>query len=270
MQALGLRPKKHLGQHFLVDGAAAMRIAHVAIEGSSNDGPFPILEIGAGTGALTQALVDLGVDVTALEIDPNLVAYLQATPSLGRARIMHADALAFDYGSFAAGLPWRLTGNLPYNIATPLLLRLIELPRGPQAMIVMLQSDVAQRLAAKPATPAYGSLTLAVQYAMHVERLFCVGPQAFYPRPKVDSTVVRLSRHAQPPVSARDPRFLLQVTRAAFAYRRKTLANSLQLALNIERARTAAALKSIGLYPEIRGEELELAQFAALVDRLQR
>ncbi len=229
-----------------------------------------ILEIGPGTGALTAALVDLRADVTALEIDPDLVAVLRTIPGLAAARIVQADALAFDYQSYAEERRWRVTGNLPYNIATPLLLRLALMPHGPEELIVMIQKDVAQRLAAKAATPAYGSLTLAIQYMMRVERLFSLGPQVFYPRPKVDSTVVRLTRYAEPPVKVRDPSFLLQVTRAAFAYRRKTLANSLHLAINIERARTAAALRSIGLQPEIRGEELELAQFAALADTLQR
>ncbi|MBV8726310.1 MAG: hypothetical protein JO233_00880 [Candidatus Eremiobacteraeota bacterium] len=159
---------------------------------------------------------------------------------------------------------------MPYNIATPLLLKVIEMDGGPEQIVVMVQKDVADRLAARPATPAYGSLTLAVQYAMQVERILTLGPRAFYPRPKVDSTVVRLIRHPRAPVHTDDARFLLQVTRAAFAYRRKTLANSLRLALNIEPARTSSALTSIGLNTEVRGEQLELAQFAALANRLHR
>ncbi len=206
--------------------------------------------------------------VTAIEIDEDLVRLLRADPELAAVEIVQADALHFDYEAFAGGRPWRVTGNLPYNIATPLLLRLIEMPGGPEQMVVMLQKDVADRFMAKPSTSAYGSLTLAVQYAMRVERLFTLSPAAFYPRPKVDSTIVRMVRYGEPPVRTSDARFLLQVTRAAFAYRRKTLANSLRLALNIEPARTSSALRSIGLGPEVRGEQLELAQFAALADHL--
>jgi 16S rRNA (adenine1518-N6/adenine1519-N6)-dimethyltransferase len=228
------------------------------------------LEIGAGTGALTQALLGVAPEVTALEIDSDLVGLLRTLPALAAAHIIQADALTFDYAAFGGRRPWLVTGNLPYNIATPLLLRLIEMESGPEQLVVMIQKDVAQRLAARPATPAYGSLTLTVQYAMQVERLFSLGPQAFYPRPKVESTIVRLVRRSEPPVRARNAQFLLQVTRAAFAYRRKTLANSLRLALHVEPAHTAAALRSIGLRPEVRGEELDLAQFAAVADALDR
>ena len=268
MRANRLRPKRYLGQHFLLDSAAAQRIAQIASEPSNGIGDFRILEIGAGTGALTSALAETQRPITAIEIDAELVRSLQAVPELSNVTLLQADALTFDYAGFAAELPWRATGNLPYNIGTPLLLQWVEMQSGPQQIVVMLQKDVADRLAAKPSTAAYGSLTLAVQFVMRIERLFTLRPQAFYPRPKVDSTVVRLVRHAEPPVVTNDAKFLLQVTRAAFAYRRKTLANSLQLALKIEPARTRSALNSIGLGPEVRGEQLELAQFAAFADHL--
>ena len=226
--------------------------------------------LGAGTGALTAALAKTHLPITAIEIDVELARFLRGAPELAAVEIVQIDALAFDYTSFAGARSWRVTGNLPYNIATPLLMQLIEMDSGPEQIVVMVQKDVADRLAARPATSAYGSLTLAVQYAMQVQRVLTLGPRAFYPRPKVDSTVVRLIRHSQPPVHTEDARFLLQVTRAAFAYRRKTLANSLRLALNIEPARTSSALRSIGLSPEVRGEQLELAQFAALADQLHR
>ena len=228
------------------------------------------MEIGAGTGALTAALAKTHLPVTAIEIDAELARFLRSAPELSAVEIVQIDALAFDYASFGRLGSWRVTGNLPYNIATPLLLKVIEMDGGPEQIVVMVQKDVADRLAARPATPAYGSLTLAVQYAMQVERILTLGPRAFYPRPKVDSTVVRLIRHPRAPVHTDDARFLLQVTRAAFAYRRKTLANSLRLALNIEPARTSSALTSIGLNTEVRGEQLELAQFAALANRLHR
>jgi len=251
-----------------MDSGAAMRIAKAAVEGSSPDEPFRVLEIGPGTGALTQALLQMHDDVTAIDVDPKMIEILQSRSELQSAHIVHADALKFGYADFAGTKRWRVTGNLPYNIATPLMMQLIEMRNGPEQLVFMIQKDVAARLIARPSTKAYGSLSLAVQYGMRVERLFNLGPSVFYPRPKVDSTVVRLTRHAQPPVEVCDVHLLLQVVRGAFAYRRKTLANSLQLALGIPRARVAEALQRINSSPEIRGEQLSLAQFAALSDAL--
>lgn len=233
-----------------------------------NDEPFRVLEIGPGTGALTHALLELGADLTAIDVDTKMIEILQSREDLRKAAIVHADALTFDYAAFAGTRRWRATGNLPYNIATPLMMRLIEMTNGPEQLVFMIQKDVAARLSARPSTPAYGSLSLAVQYGMRVERLFTLGPSVFYPRPKVDSAVVRLTRHDRPPVDVRDVHLLLQVVRGAFAYRRKTLANSLHLALGIERARVSEALQRIDISPEIRGEQLSLAQFAALSDGL--
>ena len=164
---------------------------------------------------------------------------------------------------------WRVAGNLPYNVATPLIVGLVEMERGPQSLTVMIQKDVADRLAAKPGTPAYGSLSIAVQYAMRVERAFTLGPRAFYPPPKVDSTVVQLAPSREPAVRPRDLVLFRKVVRGAFAYRRKTLANSLTLALDLDRATIAAAQSHASdLAPEERGERLSLDDFARLADAL--
>ena len=268
LSAYGLTPKKRFGQNFLMDGEATHRIARLALDGASSDAPVPILEIGAGTGALTRALLDEGGDVTALEIDDPLVAVLRGRDDLRTATILHADAMTFDYAAFAAGRLWRATGNLPYNVGTPVLMKLVEMQGGPETIVAMLQRDVVDRLVAKPGTPAYGSLSIAVQYAMQVERAFTLGPRAFFPPPKVDSTVVRLVRRDAPAVATRDEALFLQVVRAAFAYRRKTLANSLALALALPRERIAAALRALELDADIRGETLDLPTFAALADAL--
>ena len=258
-----------------MDMGAARRIARLALEGSApveDAEPLPlprVIEIGAGTGQLTEALLELGAEVTAIELDPEMVRVLQSRPELAAVCVVHHDALTFDYEKYAAGRPWHATGNLPYNVATPLMLKLIEMPHGPQTLVVMIQKDVADRLVAKPSTPSYGSLSIAVQYRMHVERAFTLGPNVFYPRPKVDSTVVRMTRRAQPAVGVRDERRFLQVVRAGFAYRRKTLANSLSLALEVSRADVAAALERIGLDTEIRGEQLAIGDFAKLSDALE-
>jgi 16S rRNA (adenine1518-N6/adenine1519-N6)-dimethyltransferase len=224
--------------------------------------------VGAGTGALTHALLERGARVTALEIDAALVAILQERNDLEGANIVRADALAFDFEAAASGEPWCAAGNLPYNVATPLIAGWLQMPNPPERIVAMIQRDVAERLVARPSTPQYGSLSLFTQYFRAVTRAFVLGPGAFYPRPKVESAVVVLDRHAAPPVTVRDRGFFLQVVRGAFAYRRKTLANSLLLALGIERARTQAALATLEIDSEIRAEQLDLGAFGALADRL--
>ncbi len=227
-----------------------------------------IVEVGAGTGALTAALLREGADVTALEIDPDLVEILHERDDLRAARIVAADALEFDFESEAGGRPWTAAGNLPYNVATPLITRLLQLRNAPERIVAMIQRDVAERLVAKPSSPQYGSLTLFVAFHASVRRAFVLGPSAFYPKPGVDSAVVVLERHVRPPIEVRDRAFFLQVVRGAFAYRRKTLANALALSLAIERERTQAALASLGIDSEIRAEQLDLGAFGALADSL--
>jgi 16S rRNA (adenine1518-N6/adenine1519-N6)-dimethyltransferase len=261
-----VRPKKRYGQNFLVNESAAQRVARLSLGNAPP--PTRIVEIGAGTGALTLALLDAGADVTALEIDPALVAVLRSRADLSRALILQADALSFDYRSWAGEQHWRAAGNLPYNIATPLILRFVEMERGPDFLTVMVQKDVADRLVAAPATKAYGSLSVAVQYGMHVERAFTLAPREFYPPPKVQSSVVQFARRAAPAVRPRDLPLFWKVVRGAFAYRRKTLVNSLSLALDLDRAIISRALSLSHLSPELRGERLDLADFARLADAL--
>jgi 16S rRNA (adenine1518-N6/adenine1519-N6)-dimethyltransferase len=262
LDRFGYRPKKRLGQNFLVDAGAAARIA--ALSAQTN-----VVEIGPGTGVLTRALLDRGFTVTAIDIDPDMIRILQSQEELRAAHIVQADALEFDYEAFAGGDAWCMTGNLPYNIATPLIMRFIEMRSGPERLVVMVQKEVAARFAARPSTPQYGSLSVAVQYAMTVERAFTLGPAAFYPRPKIDSAIIVLQRRARPAVAVADEAWFLQVVRAAFAYRRKTLANSLSLSLGVPRAAAAQAIQAAGLQPEIRGEQLALEHFSKLADTLR-
>jgi 16S rRNA (adenine1518-N6/adenine1519-N6)-dimethyltransferase len=247
-----------------MDAGAARRIAAACDPASLPNA----LEVGAGTGALTRALLEAGARVRALEIDPELVAILREREDLAAAEVIQTDALAYDYARAYGDEPWCATGNLPYNVATPLLLQWIGLTSPPRRIVVMVQRDVADRFTARPGTAAYGSLTLAVGYAMSVKRAFVLGPESFYPRPKVDSAVVVMERHPVPPVTVADVPFMLQVVRAGFAYRRKTLANSLALALDIQRSRVQAALERLGIDTEIRGEQLDLDAYAALSDEL--
>jgi 16S rRNA (adenine1518-N6/adenine1519-N6)-dimethyltransferase len=264
----GIRPRKRYGQNFLVNASAARHIAVLSLEHARPG--TRILEIGAGTGALTLALLEEGAAVTALEIDPKLVALLRSRPELERARIVEADALSFDYRAWSRADAWRVAGNLPYNIATPLLMRLVEMQGGPETLTVMVQKDVAERLIASPGVPAYGSLSVAIQFAMNVEVAFTLAPGSFFPPPKVRSSVVRLRRRAQPAVLVRDLALFWKVVRGAFAYRRKTLVNSLALALDIDRAAIVRALELSNISPELRGERLDLSDFARLADALAK
>jgi 16S rRNA (adenine1518-N6/adenine1519-N6)-dimethyltransferase len=247
-----------------MDGGVSRKIAALSV----SEPGARVIEVGAGTGALTYALLAAEAKVTALEIDHDLIAILREREDLGAAEILEGDALTFDFDAHTAGNAWTAAGNLPYNVATPLILRFFELENPPDRIVAMIQKDVAERFVAKPGTPEFGSLSLFVQFHASVRRALTLGPQSFYPKPGVDSAVVVLERLATPPIDVRDRAFFLQVVRGAFAYRRKTLANSLQLALAIERERTQRALSSLGIDTEIRAEQLDLGIFGALADRL--
>jgi 16S rRNA (adenine1518-N6/adenine1519-N6)-dimethyltransferase len=247
-----------------MDGGAAARIARLTV---SQPGER-VIEIGAGTGALTRALLTAGAAVTAFDVDPEMVEILQGRRDLAAATILQADALAFDYAAWAGESAWIAAGNLPYNIATPLLLQLAANPRPPDRIVAMIQRDVADRLTAQPGTPSYGSLTVAIKLRMQVQRAFSVAPSQFYPRPNVNSAVIVMRPYAVPPVFVGDEAHFERVVRGAFAYRRKTVANALSLSLAVPRERVTDALRTLHLSPEIRGEALDLATFAALADAL--
>jgi len=252
-----------------------MRIATLAVP---VDAPtLPIVEIGPGTGALTRALLAAGAKVTAIEIDGDLIALLRDDATLRKANFEHADALSYDEGMLSAVIgteayergAWVATGNLPYNIGTPLLLRWVEAKRPPERIVVMLQRDVVDRLVAVPGTPAYGSLSITTELVMHRRRAFTLRPAAFYPQPQVDSSVVFLERREIP--LANEP--LLGITRrlarAGFAYRRKTFANSVHLALGMPRESVAEALVQAGLSADVRAEHLRIDSILRLADILK-
>jgi 16S rRNA (adenine1518-N6/adenine1519-N6)-dimethyltransferase len=260
-----VRPKRSLGQHFLLDHTIADRVAALAI---GDDRDVRVLEVGAGTGALTVSLVQHGARVTALEIDAKLVALLRAREDLHGAEIVEADALRYPYDEYAQLGAWRLAGNLPYNVGTPLVAEIARLLRPPERIVVMLQKDVIDRLVAKPSTPAYGSLTLVVAARMRVRRALTIGRTHFWPQPNVESSVAVLEPSRQ--VEVENLTRFDEVVKAAFAYRRKTLANSLLRALGAPRDQTVAALEALNLDPETRAEQLDLATFAKLAAQLGR
>jgi 16S rRNA (adenine1518-N6/adenine1519-N6)-dimethyltransferase len=232
-----------------------------------DEGNSRVLEVGAGTGALTLALHQRSTSVTAIEVDPALVKLLRERRDLEGVEIIEGDALRFPFEEYATRGAWRVAANLPYNVGTPLVAELVKMHRPPERMVVMLQKDVVDRLVARPSTPAYGSLSVVVAARMQVRRAFTIGRSHFYPRPNVDSSVAVLEPLAEPPHIADFQRFD-SIVKAAFAYRRKTLANSLSHALQIPRERTVAALEHLDIDPEIRAEQLDLSAFSKLTREL--
>jgi 16S rRNA (adenine1518-N6/adenine1519-N6)-dimethyltransferase len=270
LRRLGLRPRKSLGQHFLVHPHQARRLA-AALEPGPDD---TVVEIGAGLGALTVFLAAAAGRVVALELDPALVRFLQEelfreTPQV---EIVCRDVLEFDFPACRreAGVPLKVAGNLPYQITSPLLFKLLrELPDLSRA-VLMMQQEVGDRLLARPGTKDYGILSVLMQYHFALERLFTLSPANFYPPPQVSSVVLRLTP-ASPPLQARDEDLLVQVVKTAFGQRRKNLNNALvakapNFGLTPEEMR--AALREVEIDSTRRGETLSVVEFAALSNAL--
>lgn len=249
---MAVTARKRFGQHFLHEPAAIRRI----LEAVSPRPGEVVVEIGPGRGALTAALLERLTELHAIELDRDLAAYLRRR--FPRGLVLHeGDALDFDYRALAAAGPLRLVGNLPYNISTALLLGLLEDADILRDMHFMLQREVAERLSASPGGRAYGRLSVMVQWRCRVERLFTLGPGAFQPPPKVDSTVLRLTPRADAPAVG-DPRRFAELVRLAFGQRRKSLRNAL-------RGRVPeAVLARAGIDPGRRAETLAVEEFARL------
>ncbi len=247
------RPRKRFGQNFLTDHSVIDRIAG-AIAARSSD---HLVEIGPGQGALTEALAPVGCQLDVIELDRDLIAGLLAAFSIYPDFTLHsADALNFDFASLAVnGEPLRVVGNLPYNISTPLIFKLLDNAGIIRDMHFMLQLEVVQRLAASPGNKHWGRLGIMAQYHCQVEQLFDVPPEAFNPPPRVQSAIVRLTPHAERPWPECDETRLRQVVQASFAQRRKTLRNNLKGLID------GSALEHLGIDPGARAETLELSQF---------
>ncbi|MCB1919554.1 MAG: 16S rRNA (adenine(1518)-N(6)/adenine(1519)-N(6))-dimethyltransferase RsmA [Candidatus Competibacteraceae bacterium] len=249
-------PRKRFGQHFLHDPDIIARII-AAIH------PKPgecLVEIGPGLGALTRPLLQAVGELDVVELDRDLLAPLRSRcAGLGILRIHQADALEFNFAALHGHGPrLRVAGNLPYNISTPLLFHLLTQAEHLHDLHFMLQQEVVERMAASPGDPAYGRLSVMLQYRCRVECLFTVGPEAFRPPPKVRSAVVRLVPRETLPVVVQDERRFAEVVRQAFSQRRKTLRNSLNGLLD------AAHIEAAGVDPGARPETLDLAAFVAL------
>jgi len=251
--------RKRFGQNFLHDEQVIDRII-AAIAPQPGD---LLVEIGPGQAALTRPLLASGAELHLVELDRDLVAWLKEQFS-GESRLtLHAcDALKADLSEFTGHRPFRLVGNLPYNISTPLIFHVLQWSDLIIDMHFMLQKEVVDRMVAAPGSRTYGRLSVMTQFHAEVTRLFDVLPESFSPAPKVQSSIVRLRPLQQPPVDAGSVENLATVVTCAFSKRRKTLRNSLRDIL------TEDQIAAAGINPGDRAEQLGLSQFAALARSL--
>ncbi len=259
------RKKPRLGQHILADASVIRTIIEVARLCEEDH----VLEIGAGTGVLTSAAAPLVKHLTALEVDARLCALLgRRLCHHHNLTIINADALTFDYCTLDS--PFKVIGNLPYNIATPLLMRLIEDRHLITDMTLMFQEEVAKRLTASPGGKDYGALTIKVQVYAKVEKWLTVPPRSFRPPPRVKSALVKVNFLEKPRVSPGDRKLFVEIVEAAFAHRRKTIKNSLGIALRslVDEKKIEGALQEARIDPTVRGETLSLEDYLELSDRI--
>ncbi len=261
LRQFGIHPRRRLGQHFLVSPAALETILRAA----ELDRGDTVLEVGAGVGTLTAALAHRAGRVVAVEVDPAVLPALRAVVArYPHVQVVHADVMAVDLASLLpAGGVRKVVANLPYRIASPLVVRLLDPSLDICRLVLTVQREVADRMAAQAGSPDYGVLSVLVQSRATVTVVRHLPPGAFYPPPEVESTVVRLDPHHRPPYGPGEEDLFVRVVRAAFAQRRKTLRNALASA-HVAPAEAAAACARAGIDPGRRGETLTLQEFAAL------
>lgn len=265
----GFHFSKSMGQNFLIDREIPFEIAAASRAGEG----CGVLEIGPGVGSLTAELAKRAARVVSVELDRTLLPVLAETMApYPNVEIVSGDVMKLDLNSLAAerfrGLTPIVCANLPYNITSPVLTRIVETPCF-RSVTVLVQKEVAQRLSAPQGSPDGGAFSLFLQYHMDVEMLFTVPREKFLPAPKVDSAVLRCVRRERPGAEVSDEPFFFRVLRGGFLLRRKTLANSLASALpEFDRQDIRSAIESCGLPAAVRGERLTLQNFAALAEKL--
>ena len=254
------RARKRFGQNFLVDPQVIQRIVNT-INPAAGD---LILEIGPGQAAISKPLAETGAELHMLEIDRDLAKRLETRfASIANIEVHTGDALKTDFAKIVDGRRFRLVGNLPYNISTPLLFHVLQWKDLVIDMHFMLQQEVVRRMTASPGGKTWGRLSVMCQYFCEVTHLFNVPPESFSPAPRVQSSFVSLVPHAAPPVFIRDMTTFERLVSQAFSMRRKTLRNSLKSMLD------ASEIESAGIDPGLRPETLGLEQFASLSNLLE-
>ncbi|MBO4853988.1 MAG: ribosomal RNA small subunit methyltransferase A [Oscillospiraceae bacterium] len=264
----GFHFSKAMGQNFLIADWVPRQIA----DACGADAQTAVLEIGPGVGCLSRELARRAGKVVSVELDRRLYDVLAETMAeFGNFTLLPGDAMELDLPGLTktelAPLRPILCANLPYNIATPLLTRCAQ-SRAFESITVLIQKEVAQRICAAPGTADYGAFSLLMQYYTAPELLFTVPNTCFLPAPKVTSAVIRCVTRPQPPVEVISEEALWRTVRAGFALRRKTLVNSLQTGYPLPKAQLAEIVEDCGLSPDVRGERLTLADYAALTNQL--
>ena len=262
----GFTFSKALGQNFIINERICPAMAQ-SLNANENTG---VLEIGPGIGVLTKELCSVAGKVVSVELDNRLFPILSETLSdCGNIEIVEGDALKMDLNAlidekFTGMSDIKVCANLPYYITSPIIMKLIESKLPVSEIVVMVQKEAADRLAAQIGSRESGTLTVAAQYYAEIEKLFDVSRGSFMPRPKVDSAVIKLSVRKEPPVRAENEKRFFEIVRAAFAQRRKTALNSLSSSLNIPKDKVRAALEKIGRNENDRAERFSMDEFAAL------
>ena len=251
------RARKRFGQHFLHDINIIDRILRV-IDPQKDDN---LLEIGPGQGALTLPLLNYCEQLTAVELDRDLIPILQNGANHGgKLNVINADILKFELDSLPRSDGLRIVGNLPYNISTPLMFHLMESISHIQDMHFMVQKEVGKRIVAEVGSRNYGRLSVMIQYYCHCQYLFDVPPSSFTPPPKVDSAIIRLTPHSEPIVRVSNLDVFSEVVRTAFSQRRKTISNSLKAIIPPE------SFEACQIDKRLRAENLTLHDFARLAE----
>ncbi|NLK97931.1 MAG: 16S rRNA (adenine(1518)-N(6)/adenine(1519)-N(6))-dimethyltransferase RsmA [Epulopiscium sp.] len=263
--------RKKYGQNFLIDSHVLNKI----IKGAQITEEDCVLEIGPGIGSLTQVLSQHAKKVIAVEIDDQLIPILKDTlGEYSNIKLIHGDILKIDLKKLIEeendNKPIKVVANLPYYITTPIIMELLENKLPVSSITIMVQKEVAQRLAASPGSKDYGTISVAVQYYSKPCLIANVPHNCFIPRPNVDSAVIHLEVLNEPTVSVKDEELFFKIIKAAFSQRRKTLINCLfnQNTVSISKEEMAVLLKEIGLEENIRGEMLSIYDFAKLTDAL--
>lgn len=253
----GLHPSRALGQNFVADPNTVRRIARLAEVGRGDR----VVEVGPGLGSLTLALVETGADITAVEADRNLIPVLDNVLEGTGVKVVHADAMRLDWPALLGDEPgWVMVANLPYNIATPLVADILDSVPVVSRMLVVVQREVGERLAAEPGAKAYGAISVKVSYWAAASVVGRVPASVFIPKPKVESVLVSITRRESPAVDPAtvEPQALFELVRAGFGQRRKMLRGALAGLV------PPTAFEAAGVSPELRAEQLPVADWGRL------
>ena len=269
-----IKPTKSLGQNFLIDDFALNCIVD-ALNINEKD---TLIEIGAGFGALSKEIAKKSDKFIAVEIDKHLIAPLKNVfKEYETVKIINKDFLELNIENelyeYLNDMPQslKIVGNLPYYITTPIIMKLLESSVNINTIVIMVQKEVVDRITAKPGTNEYGPLAIAIQYFCKPEVLFNIPPHCFYPKPKISSTVIRFKGYENSMTKVHNKKLFIDVVKASFSQRRKTLINSLSNSnsLSIDKGKICTILKELGIDSNIRGESLSITQFVQLTNSIE-